>query len=166
MPSSRASGSPGTHRARNHNLGLLSSTGSLVAGSLSGKSASRVWQPDANLNRSTGRPVAAEKTQEDMGQRLHTFWVCDVKYFEKVHFNLRQKVGRKPGDEIQTMRQQRVKQLFEISHLLIEEQQEEVSGTSTIEWSLTPCERATLLADRPVQLSTPKFYVFSDSVLC
>ena len=119
---------------------------------------SQTWQPDANLNRSTARLVATEKTQIDTGRRWqHNFWVSDLGYLENVYSNLRQKIGFKPGDEmldtyvnaliwgmfttattnaavhfgkdceenvhsIINTRGQKVRQLFEVSPLLIEEQ--------------------------------------------
>ena len=85
MPSSSASGSHGTLRARSRNLGLPSSTGKPAAGDSDKDTASssQSWQSDVNLNRSTGRPVATKKTQKDTGRRWpHNFWASDVGYLE------------------------------------------------------------------------------------
>ena len=43
--------------------------------------------------------MATDKTQIDTGRRWeHNFLISDVGYLEKVFPNLRQKIGRKPGD--------------------------------------------------------------------
>ena len=58
-----------------------------------------------------------------------------------------------------------MKQLFDVSHKLIANQ-EEICGMSLIHRESSPWQRTTLLSDRVVRLSTAKVYVFSDSVLC
>ena len=90
MPSSSASGSPGTLRARNQNLDLPSSTEKPVARDTDKNTARALKRCNRMLNGSTGRPVATGKTQIDTGRRWqHNLWVSDVGYLGKVNSDLR-----------------------------------------------------------------------------
>ena len=78
-------------------------------------------------------------------------------------------LGRNYEDNLRPIKNtkgKKVRQLFDVTQTLIEQQEEGISGTSTIDWWTSPWDRATLLNDRQVQLSTPKVYVVSDSVHC
>ena len=57
------------------------------------------------------------------------------------------------------------KQLFDVTKKLNTDQTE-IQGVSMMDWHQRSWQRATLSADKKVQLSTGKVYVFSDSVLC
>ena len=73
-------------------------------------------------------------------------------------FTFHQKHERKEIKQSQRLRSSNMSQKL-IS------QQDEVTGISTTNWCACPLDLATLLNDRPVQLSTAKVHVFSDSVL-
>ena len=61
-----------------------------------------------------------------------------------------------------------LKQMFDISELLIVEQSGEIFGVSQINWEYSPWKQLSLVNDEEViSLSHAKVYVFfSDSVLC
>ena len=92
---------PGTLNAKSSNLDLTS-TGKPAANDSSRNTASssQVWQSDVNPNTSTGKPVA-ETTKNPIGSRLthHNLKMSRslVGHLEKVHSNVRQKLGRQPG---------------------------------------------------------------------
>ena len=66
-------------------------------------SSSQVWHSDANTITSTLRPVA-ETTRKTTGTKLshHNLEISrnNVGHLEKVYSNVRQKLGRQPGDDI------------------------------------------------------------------
>ena len=64
-------------------------------------SSSHVWQIGVNLDRSAGRPVSTEKTKKVSDKDWpHNFQRSDRAHLEQVFLNLRQKIGRKPEDEM------------------------------------------------------------------
>ena len=61
--------------------------------------------------------------------------------------------------------QRKIRPLFDVTKKLITDQTE-IPGFSKIDWQTHAWQKATLLTDKAVQLSTAKVDVFSDSVLC
>ena len=60
-----------------------------------------------------------------------------------------------------------LKQMFDVSGMLITEQSDEIYGVNTINWSDSAWKHLSLIVgEEVVSLSREKVYVFSDSVLC
>ena len=102
--SSSASHSRGTLRAHSLNLDLTG-TGKLAARGWNENTASssQVWHSDVNPNTSTGKPVA-KTTKNPINTKVshHDLRISrnNVGHLEKVHSNVRQKLGRQPGDDM------------------------------------------------------------------
>ena len=90
MPSSSASRSPGTLRARNQNLGLLSSTGKPTAGDSNEDTASssQAWQSNANLDRSMWKSIATGKTQKVNGKNWPRRFQISYREYIESHLGL------------------------------------------------------------------------------
>ena len=123
-PSSSASSSPGELKATSHCVGLLASTGRLVAEDSNENDAaskSQVWQTGAKLNASVERPAAVETDQnlnllactgrpvawDSKIANIDLEWPHEyeisadsVLHMEKVYSKLWQRMGRKPGDRM------------------------------------------------------------------
>ena len=112
----------------------------------------------------------------------------NVEYLEKAYSCVRRKLGRPQNDEMEQINTNaeiwdfyvfvnegsgstkkiyvlpsKINPLFNVTRKLIQDQEHEIDGISTIEiqWM-----RSTLLHEDVVKLSTAKVYVFSDSVPC
>ena len=101
--SSSASYCPGTLTAKSSNLDLTSMGKLVIRDSDENTvSSSQVRQSDVNPSSSTGKTVA-ETTMNPIVTRLshHNLTVCRncVGHLEKVHSNVRQKLGRQAGDD-------------------------------------------------------------------
>ena len=104
--SSSASNSHGTLNAQSQNLGLISQSAGRLAPKDSNEDAAsspQAWQSDVNPSSSAGRLAPTGKTQKVIDEDWpHNFAVSAsvVGHLEKVYSNLRQNIGRQPGDEM------------------------------------------------------------------
>ena len=124
-PSSSASNRPGILKASSQSFSLIASVGRLAAEESNyndAASSSQVWQSDAKTNDSARR-LASTGTNQNLGfqdreWRLaaknsdiidddtewpnnYSIFRAYVPHLEKVYSNLRQKLGRKPGDKME-----------------------------------------------------------------
>ena len=103
--SSSASNSPGTLKAQSQHLGLIASAGRLAPkdSNKDAASSSQAWQSDVDPSSSAGRPAHTTKTQRVIDKDWPNYFEISasvVGHLEKVHSNLRHKIGRRPGDEM------------------------------------------------------------------
>ena len=103
--SSSASNSPVTLKAQSQNVGLIASAGRLAAedSNEDAASSSQAWQSDVKPSLSARRPAATGKTQRIIDKDWpHNFEVSASVggHLETLYWNLRQKIGRQPGDEM------------------------------------------------------------------